>query len=50
MQYVQKYSAAFWGTSFVREMGKITVDTDKGEPVQEAVKENGIPNGQVHAS
>jgi len=49
-KYVQKYSAAFWGTSFVREMGKITVDTDKGEPVQEAVKENGIPNGQVHAS
>jgi trehalose 6-phosphate synthase len=23
MQYVTKYSAAFWGTSFVREMTKI---------------------------
>ncbi|ETW83122.1 glycosyltransferase family 20 protein [Heterobasidion irregulare TC 32-1] len=30
-KYVTKYSAAFWGTSFVREMAKLNVDeVDKG--------------------
>ena len=30
-QYVNKYSAAFWGTSFVREMTKINVPVDTAQ-------------------
>lgn len=30
-QYVTKYSAAFWGTSFVREMSKIRPDDLSGD-------------------
>jgi hypothetical protein len=27
-QYVDKYSAAYWGTSFVREMGKLNPEEE----------------------
>jgi len=34
-KYVNKYSAAFWGSSFIKEMGKLRVDeVDKGQPEQ----------------
>ena len=36
MQYVTKYSAAFWGTSFVREMTKLNA----------AAQEDGAPSAQ----
>ena len=29
LQYVNKYSAAYWGTSFVREMGRLKPDEDQ---------------------
>jgi trehalose 6-phosphate synthase len=34
-QYVTKYSAAFWGTSFVREMTKIPYVEDLGNDLSE---------------
>lgn len=46
-KYVNKYSAAFWGSSFIREMGKIKVGEGvegKEEPV---VKINGNGNGTI---
>lgn len=36
MQYVNKYSAAYWGTSFVREMTRIELPEAKLEPVAES--------------
>jgi len=31
-KYVNKYSAAFWGSSFIREMSRIKVDGDAASP------------------
>lgn len=36
VQYVNKYSAAYWGTSFVREMTRIELPEAKLEPVAES--------------
>lgn len=45
MQYVNKYSAAFWGTSFVREMTKIP-NPEESDTVQE-LKEHSELSGQA---
>ena len=57
LQYVNKYSAAFWGTSFVREMTKIPnvedLDSDVSEGQaalkikKEDLKGSDITNGSV---
>lgn len=55
-QYVTKYSAAFWGTSFVREMSKIRPeDVDKGgqaelQPAKTAGNQPGPGNGEESES
>jgi len=41
-KYVNKYSAAFWGSSFIREMEKISAEAEdgkKGQATQATVKE-----------
>ena len=40
-KYVTKYSAAFWGSSFIREMSRITDESEDGKRAQatEVVKE-----------
>ncbi|KAF9521674.1 glycosyltransferase family 20 protein [Crepidotus variabilis] len=58
-KYVNKYSSAYWGSSFIKEMGKIdAADTSKGGQAEEVVKEyndeagqgNVIVNGSVPLS
>ncbi|KAI0324657.1 alpha,alpha-trehalose-phosphate synthase TPS1 subunit [Cubamyces sp. BRFM 1775] len=49
-KYVNKYSAAYWGTSFVREMTRIELPDQKVEPVAESPTEESPtkPNGVAH--
>lgn len=46
-KYVNKYSAAFWGSSFIKEMGKSTAEAEDGMKGQatEAVKVNDEAGG-----
>lgn len=52
-KYVNKYSAAFWGSSFIKEMSKIDVDDVSGQAAvrvggfDEAGSGNVIVNGTV---
>ena len=39
-QYVNKYSAAYWGTSFVREMTRIELPNSAPKPVAESPAES----------
>lgn len=45
MQYVNKYSAAFWGTSFVREMTKIP--EPEGTETMQELKDTSDMGGQA---
>jgi len=38
-KYVDKYSSAFWGSSFIKEMGKITSETEDGKWKAQATEE-----------
>lgn len=40
-KYVNKYSAAFWGSSFIKEMGRIDLGSDSHQPA--AAKAGEIP-------
>jgi trehalose 6-phosphate synthase len=40
-KYVNKYSAAYWGTSFIKEMGRLDVKADKKEQEKEKQGEEG---------
>ena len=44
MQYVNKYSAAFWGTSFVREMTRIELPAQPVKPVAESPLSDSVPD------
>ncbi|CDO74996.1 Glycosyltransferase Family 20 protein [Trametes cinnabarina] len=43
-KYVNKYSAAYWGTSFVREMTRIELPDQKVEPVAESPTDDVAPS------
>lgn len=40
-KYVNKYSAAYWGTSFIKEMGRLDLVADKREQEKEKEGEKG---------
>lgn len=49
-KYVTKYSAAFWGSSFIKEMSKISDESEEGDlkkvqPATEGVKEFNVEAG-----
>jgi trehalose 6-phosphate synthase len=49
LQYVNKYSAAYWGTSFVREIGRLNASVDVEKAVDDLTSRHKIPNGNGHA-
>lgn len=50
LQYVNKYSAAFWGTSFVREIGRLNPSGDVEKPIEDLPNGHKTPNGNCHVS
>ena len=50
MQYVNKYSAAFWGTSFVREMTRIELPAASSDSpaAPSTAHANGTSDGVAH--
>jgi trehalose 6-phosphate synthase len=40
-KYVNKYSAAFWGTSFIKEMGRLNLKADQKQREEKKAGEKG---------
>lgn len=49
LQYVNKYSAAYWGTSFIREIGRLNASGEVEKAVEDLPSKHKIPNGNGHA-
>lgn len=49
-KYVNKYTAAFWGSSFIKEMSRIdTDDVDKSGQTAAETLTNGVPRSTTQA-